>query len=675
MKKTMTKAEAQKRIQKLRELINRQRYLYHVKDTQDISDGAHDSLKHELDELEQQYPDLITPDSPTQRVGGKPLEKFQKVTHRRPMLSMNDVFIPEELEKWKKRLESVADDSIDEFFVMSKIDGLAVSLIYENGVLQTAATRGDGKIGEDVTQNVRTIETVPLALRDIQKEELPSALHGILDHTGILEVRGEIYMEKEDFEKMNEEREKAGESMFANPRNVSAGSIRQLDPAITASRPLKFRAWYLEEIGQRTQSESLQMLSALGFLTAEGVICATVEEIEDYYNKLNARREKISYWIDGLVVRVNDHEVYESLGVVGKTPRGLVAWKFPPEEVATRLLGVEWNVGRTGKLTPVARIEPTFIAGTTVQNATLHNMDEMKRLNLRIGDTVILTKAGDIIPKIISVLPELRTGDEQEIPLPDKCPVCGSDTYRPEGQVDVYCSNPNCFSMERERILYAARAFGIDGLGGKRIERFIQAGLISSAPDMFHLTKEEIMELEGFKEKSASQIVEEIQSKKQITFSDFLVALGMQHVGAETAFSLAKKFNSLEGLMNASKEELVAVPDIGEVVADSIRAFFDSERGKEMVEAYLDAGVEIEEVKLAGTALEGKTFVLTGTLETLTREEASERIRAQGGSVSGSVSKKTDFVVAGENAGSKEEKARQLGVMILSEEEFLRMVG
>ena len=472
----LTKADAKKRIQKLKTVINHHRYLYHVKDTVDISDAALDSLKHELYEIEQEFPDLITKDSPTQRVGGQPLDKFQKIKHRSRMLSMEDVFSEEEFEKWEARLVKIGGKDVQDYFCMQKIDGLAVSLLYKDGVLQTAATRGDGKVGEDVTQNIKTIEAIPLTLHEV-KVKLPEEV----------EVRGEIFMSKKDFEVMNKSLGKEGKKTFANPRNVSAGSIRQLDPKITASRPLDFRAWHLSDVGVRTQEEGMTLLKELGFKVADGVHAEGHADVKSYFRKTGKNREKIGHWIDGVVVRVNDHQHYSNLGVVGKTPRGLVAWKFPAEESTTRVLDVDWSVGRTGKLTPIARVEPTFIAGTTVQNATLHNMDEIKRLGLKIGDTVILTKAGDIIPKITKVLKELRTGKEKNIKAPKVCPVCESPTEKRGEQIDVFCSSSNCFSMERERILYAARAFGIDGLGGKRIEHFINAGFLNAPPDIFRL--------------------------------------------------------------------------------------------------------------------------------------------------------------------------------------------
>lgn len=525
----MTKAQAEKRVKKLREVIAHHRYQYHVLDKQELSDAALDSLKHELFQLEQTFPELVTPDSPTQRVGGKPLKDFAKVTHRSRMLSMEDVFSEEEFLDWVKRLQKHLGKPIEDFYCMTKIDGLAVSLTYKNGVLVKAATRGDGRIGEDVTQNAKTVESIPLTLRSISSSDLKRFGLGKDALMQTLDVRGEIYMTKDDFEELNRRRKKAGEPLFANPRNVSAGSIRQLDPEITKSRPLKFRAWSLETIGQASHVDSMRMLTLLGFKTAEGSHAKQATDVSKRYAEAMAHREELPYWIDGLVVRVNSHEMFRDLGVVGKTPRGLAAWKFPPEEAATQLRSVHWQVGRTGKLTPVATVEPVFLAGTTVEHATLHNMDEIARLDVKIGDTVILTKAGDIIPKIIDRLKEMRTGSETTIQPPKTCPVCKSPVEK-RGGVDLYCSNKGCFSLERGRVLYAARAFGIDGLGMRTVERFIEEGLLVTPPDLFRLNPDEIAQLEGFGAVSAKKLVQEIDKHKTIALADFLTSLGIASV-------------------------------------------------------------------------------------------------------------------------------------------------
>ncbi|PIX62540.1 NAD-dependent DNA ligase LigA [Candidatus Uhrbacteria bacterium CG_4_9_14_0_2_um_filter_41_50] len=680
----MTKNEARKRAQKLREVIEYHRYLYHVLDTQEISDGALDSLKHELYELEQRFPELVRKDSPTQRVGGKPLDKFDKIRHRHKMYSMEDVFSAEEFESWKNRIEKIAKKKDFDFYLMTKIDGLAVSLIYDSGVLMTAATRGDGMIGEDVTQNIRTIEAIPLKLRIPNEAEIKqlkkdfkiseSIAKFLATLNGRIEVRGEVYIPKKDFDKLNRVLKKKGEKTFVNPRNLSAGSIRQLDPKVTAARPLNFKAWHIDDIGQGTQEIGMEILRLIGFKVARGERAEQIKDIKSYFEHIAKKREKLDYWIDGLVIRVNDHELYEKLGVVGKTPRGIIAWKFPPEEATTKVTSVDWFVGRTGKLTPVATVEPTFVAGTTVTHATLHNPDEIKRLGIKIGDTVILTKAGDIIPKITGVLEKLRTGSEVSIGVPRKCPVCDSYVERKGKNIDLYCANRKCFSMEKERILHAVRAFDIMGLGGRSIERFINEGILTSPVDLFKLQISDIKNLDGFGEVSAKKIVEEIADKKEITLPKFIVALSIPNVGEETAFALAREFAAINKLAKAKLEDLIKVSDVGEIVAKSVVDFFVDEKNKRMITDFESVGIKIKAQAQVSKKLQGKTFVLTGSLDSLSRDDAKEKIRALGGDVSSSVSKKTDYVVAGTEPGSKLDKAQKLGVRILSEKEFLQIL-
>ena len=682
----MSKTEAKERILKLRQLIDKYRYEYHVLDTQEVSDAVNDSLKNELYKLEQEYPELITPDSPTQRVGGEALDKFVKIPHVYPMLSMEDVFSFEELNDWHDRVLKIREGHSLDFYAMLKIDGLAVSLVYQDGVLETAATRGDGKIGEDVTRNVKTIEAVPLALRTPDEAELRSlkqvfdlsdeVIEKLRSRSGRIEIRGEVYMPKKAFEKMNAERTKRGEETFANPRNVSAGSIRQLDPAIAASRPLDYMAWRLEtDLGVPTQTAGVEILKLFGFKTSVGEPCKDLNEVKKFFDSIAKKREKLDFWIDGVVVRVNDNLAYRQLGVVGKTPRGLVAWKFPAEEATTKVESIEWFVGRTGALTPVANVSPTFVAGTTVVHASLHNADEIERLGLKVGDTVILTKAGDIIPKIVKVLTELRTGKEISVKIPKQCPVCDSPVERRAGEVAYVCTNKNCYAMEREKVLYAARAFGIDGLGDKIVEKLLNAGLAKTPPDIFRLQAADFLGIEGFAEVSANKLYDQIQTRKDIELAPFIVSLGIRHVGAETAFSLALSFGSIDNLVAATRDELLNVPDIGETVADSIHEFFQSEHGKKMLKDFAEVDVNIKKAKAVKRILDNKRFVVTGTLAGIGREEAKEKIRLLGGNVSDSVSKKTDFVVVGENPGSKADKAKELGVRILSEAEFLRMLG
>lgn len=654
----MDKKEAGSRILALKEAIEKYRYEYHVLDETSISEDALDSLKHELYQLEQAFPDFITPDSPTQRVGGQPLEKFEKWTHQLPMLSMEDVFTEEEFHEWHVRIQKFANQSIDSFLVMPKIDGLAVSLTYQDGVLVSAATRGDGKIGENVTQNVKTIESVPLSLT------------GALAQGEVL-VRGEIYISKEDFEDLNAARRKEELEEFANPRNLAAGSIRQLDPSIAASRKLRFFAWTVELVDFDTQESIFTALRSAGFVLPD-YVCVDRQGVSRVYADFQKKREDFGYWLDGVVVRVNDRALFERLGVVGKTPRGLVAWKFPAEEKTTIIRSVDWSVGRTGKLTPVATVEPTFIAGTTVTHATLHNPDEINRLDVRLGDTVILIKAGDIIPKIKQVLPELRDGSEQKIAIPDNCPVCASALT--SGDVDLFCKNPDCFSIESERIAYGVKVLGIDGMGPKAVEKFLQEGLLSTVADLYRLQKDEIAQLEGYGEKSAEKLVEEIQSKKEINLATFIQVLSIPHIGEETSRILARHLGSRAVLLGASLDSLEHIEGIGPIVAKEL---YDSLRSERLIHllAELDAiGVTISQAEVQGHALEGKSFVLTGTLPTLSRDEAKQMIRRAGGNVSSSVSSKTDYLLAGEKSGSKLKKAQALGVQVISEEEFKEMI-
>ncbi len=663
----MNKSEAKIRIQQLKEVIAEHRYNYHVLDKASMSDSALDSLKHELYALEQEYPDLITADSPTQRVGGEPLPKFEKITHSRPMLSMEDVFTPEEFKAWMKRLEKVGGKKVDSFFCMPKLDGLAVSIVYENGLLTTAATRGNGRVGENVTVNVKTIDSVPLKLRVPKGKEIPARV----------EVRGEIYFPQKAFDELNNTQRKNNEPEFANPRNTAAGSIRQLDSTVTATRGLAFVAWDLGgDFDLRTMQDEWKLMSELGFKPVpESELYKTVDAIELHWQDLQVKREKLGYWVDGMVVRVNDNALYKKLGVVGKTPRGLVAWKFPAEEATTVVKEIKWTVGRTGALTPVAVVEPTWVGGTTVQHASLHNIDEIERLDVRVGDTVILYKAGDIIPKIKEVILKMRPSGAMGVQVPTHCPVCGAEVKRVDGEVAIYCGNPRCFVQDREAVLHAARAFEIDGIGPQTIATLLENGIISIPADLFILEPGEIEGLEGFAELSAKKLVEEIQAHKKITLARFILALGVRNVGEQTAVDLAVAFGSLQSLMDASLEGLTMVEGIGEIVAKSLLEFFAQEHHQQLVQAYLDNGVEIEAIKLKPpSVLSGKAFVLTGTLENLSRDEAKELLREAGAKASGSVSKKTDYVVVGSSPGSKADKARELGVPVLSEQEFIDMM-
>lgn len=686
----MDKQDAKKRIEKLREEINHHRYLYHVLDHQEISDAALDSLKHELYNLEQQHPDLITPDSPTQRVGGEALDKFKKVKHEVPMLSIEDVFSFEELQAWENRLKKIVRSDWD-YFAEIKMDGLAVSLVYHNGLLIEGSTRGDGEIGEDITRNLKTIEAIPLKLHLPSEKQISDFLNKygegidkekfrreIADLSGRIEIRGEAFMDKKVFDKLNKEQEKRGEKIFANPRNAAAGSIRQLDPKITVSRKLDFFGYdLLSDFGQVNHRQSHQILRLLGVKdNSLNRHCRNLSEIHDFHEYVHKEREKLPYWTDGIVGVVNDIKIFKKLGVIGKTPRGYIAYKFPAEEATTIIENVRFNVGRTGVLTPVADLKPVPIGGTIVSHATLHNIDEIERLGVKIGDTVIIERAGDVIPKVLQVLPKLRSGKEKTIKIPEKCPMCGSAVKRKQGEVGIYCSNPSCFAKEQEKLFHFVSKGGmnIDGLGPKILEQMMNEGLISNAADLYELEVGDLEPLERFGEKSAQNIIEAIKNSKSVTLGKFLFALGIRHVGEETAIDLAKHFAGLDKIKDASVKELIKVSDVGQIVAQSIHDYFEDKKNIKLVEDLLKY-IKLEKISKIKQTLAGKIFVLTGSMENLTRDQAKEKIRSLGGDVSASVSKNTDYVVAGAEPGSKFDKAKKLKVKIISEKEFLEMIS
>jgi DNA ligase (NAD+) len=664
----MTKSEAKKRIEKLKKVIAHHRYLYHVENRQEISDAALDSLKHELYKLEQQYPEFITPDSPTQRIAGRPLEEFKKVEHKVPMLSIEDVFSEKELQDWEDYLKRLAPGQIIDYFCEYKIDGFAITLIYKNGIFTTGATRGNGRVGEDVTQNLKTIESIPLRLR--------SDLRGSPD---LIEVRGEVYMEKKDFDRLN--KELGGK--YANPRNLAAGSIRQLDPKLAASRPLKFLAYDLvTDLGQKKHSEEHQILKDLGFKTDKGKECKNISEIIDFWRKTCKKREQLPFQIDGVVISVNNNSLFQRLGVVGKSPRGTRAFKFSPKQATTKVLDIKVQVGRTGAVTPIAHLKPVQVGGVTISRATLHNKDEIERLGVKIGDTVIVERAGDVIPAVSKVLKELRTGKEKKFKFPETCPKCGKDLVKPEGEAIWRCKNPNCPARKREFLHHfvSKKAFDIEGLGPKIIDQLVDENLLSEAPDLFELKEGDLIPLERFAEKSAKNIVSAIGNSKKIPLSRFIYSLGIRHVGEETAIDLAQYFGNIQKLKEASPEELETIPDIGKKVSESIYKWFQSRQNQKLVEDLLEAGVKIESEKFtphrtgSGAGLKGKTFVLTGTLESMTRSEAEKKIRMLGGHPSNSISKETDYLVVGKEPGSKLEKAKKLGVKILDEKSFLKLL-
>lgn len=658
---------AKQRIFKLRSEIERHRYLYHVLDTQEISDGALDSLKNELVQLEKEFPQFISPDSPTQRVGGQPLAKFIKVKHVRPMLSINDAFSQADMDEWFERLQKLTSQKL-EFFCEVKMDGLAMSLFYEHGKLVRAATRGDGLVGEDVTMNIRTIESIPLVLRD-EKNILPKHV----------EVRGEVYMSKDVFAKLNKDLEKKGEKTFANPRNAAAGSIRQLDPKLAAGRQLKFMAYDLvTDLGQHTHQQVHEFLKKIGFRAGDYLrVCQNLSEIFNFFNELAKKRAKLPYWIDGIVVLVNDVYTFQKLGLTGKAPRGIVALKFPAEQVTTKVRDIIIQVGRTGVLTPVAVLEPVSVSGSTVSRATLHNADEVKRLDVKIGDTVVIQKAGDIIPDVVQVLVNLRTGREKKFIMPSECPVCGFRVKKPEGEVNFYCTNKNCFAVQKEALYHfvSKDAFNIDGLGPKIIDKLIEVGLIKDAADIFDLKPGDLEPLERFAEKSAQNLISAIAAAQTIELAKFIYALGIRHVGEQTAIALAERFGTLKKIMSATPEVLADVNDIGVVVAKSMYDYMHYEKNILFLQRLLDKGIKLQSMnRNLSTVLNGKSVVVTGTLPSLSRDEAKKMIRTAGGSFSSSVSKQTDYVLAGENPGSKYDKAQKLNIRILTEKDFLDLI-
>jgi len=676
----MTKQQVKKRIEKLKKVINYHRYLYHVLNKQEISDAALDSLKHELYKLEKLFPEFITSDSPTQRVGGKSLEGFKKVEHKIPMLSIEDVFSEKELKDWEDYLKRLTPSQKFDYFVELKIDGFAVTLIYEGGVFYCGATRGDGKLGEDVTQNLKTIESIPLKL-EIQGKLLKGAIKENLKKLikkGRIEIRGEVYMEKKKFEKLNKELEKKGEKTYSNPRNLAAGSIRQLNPKLAAARPLDFLAYnIITEFGQKKHSQGHQFLPALGFKTDRGKEYKDLNGVIDFWKRISNKRENFPFQIDGIVVNVNDNLIFQKLGVVGKSPRGVRAFKFSPEQTTTEVLDIKLQVGRTGVLTPVAVLKPIEVGGVIISRATLHNIEEIKRLGVKIDDTVIISRAGDVIPEVIKVLPELRTGKEKNFQMPQKCPVCGKKVIRAKGEVMWRCLNPKCFARQKRYFYHfiSKGAFDIRGLGPKIIDKLIDAGLVSDPADLFKLEIGDILPLEGFAEKSVQNLIKAIQSKKKITLACFIYALGIRNVGQESSQDLAEHFGCLEKLKKASLFNLEKIMDIGPVVGKSIYDFFQEKKNLKFIEKLKKVGIKIiSEEKPKRQPLKGKIFVLTGVLETITRGEAKEKIQLLGGRISESVSKKISYVVVGKKPGLKFEKAKKFSLKIIAEKEFLKLL-
>lgn len=658
--------------EKLRREIRHNEYLYYVLDAPEITDAEYDRMMVRLRELEARYPDSIPADSPTQRVGGRASSQFTEVRHLEPLLSLGNVFSAEELRAFDERVRSgLPAGSKVEYVMEPKIDGLACSLIYENGKLVRAATRGDGVVGENVTANVRTIRSIPLTLKVPEGEAVPE----------LLDVRGEVYMPRQAFMRLNEQRAERGESEFANPRNAAAGSLRQLDPQVTASRSLSFFAYYLVGEGaQPKHSESLALLARYGFKVSENYkVVENIDEAIKYIGDFNELRQGLSYDTDGAVIKVNDVYQQRILGATGKDPRWATAYKYPPEQAETTLEDIDWRVGRTGVLTPTAVLTPVKLSGSVISRATLHNEDFIRAKDIRIGDRVVINKAGEIIPEVLRVVAEKRTGDEKEVEIPSVCPECGWRVERQGEEAAIRCTNPHCPALGREGLIHfvSRDAMNIDGCGPSVINALLDAGLVRDAADLYSLRKEDLLKLERMGEKSADNLLAALAESKKNELDKLLFALGIRHVGAKVARILATEFGSMEKLQQAQPEELAQIRDIGDKIAESAVTWLNVPANIDLVERLAAAGLTMTFTPPASQEdnhFFGKTLVFTGTMPTLGRAEAKTMAQDVGAKVSGSVSKKTDYVIAGAEAGSKLEKAQQLGVTVIDEAEFLRML-
>jgi len=661
-------------IEKLRNEIRRHEDLYYVQDSPEISDREYDLLLEKLQALELKHPELITPDSPTQRVGGRPAEGFPEVVHRLPMLSLDNSYNIDELRAFDERCRKLAEGRLLEYVAELKIDGLSLSLNYQEDVLRRGVTRGDGRIGEEVTQNARTIRSIPLRLNSKAK-----------NIKGEIEVRGEVFIPLDVFRKTNEEREEQGEPRFANPRNAAAGAIRQLDSKLVARRKLDMFAYDLLVNGRKpfaTHWDSLSWLTDAGFrVNPHRKLCKTIEQVIDFANEKEALRDDLGYEIDGLVVKVNSTALQDDFGTTQKAPRWAVAYKYPARQAATQVLSIVVQVGRTGALTPVANLEPVFLAGTTVSRATLHNEDEIKRLGLKIGDWVMIEKSGEIIPKVLNVIKAKRTGKEKPFKPPTHCPVCGGEISRPEGEVVARCVAADCAAQLIGRILHFAsrRAMRIEGLGDVLVVELVDAKLVKDVGDLYSLTIEQVVNLPRMAKKSATNLLEQIEASKSRDLTNLVYALGLRHVGERTAGILARHFGSLKNLSQATVEELDDIPEIGLTVAQSVHDWFEDDGNLQLCDRLRTLGVRTELAKAKDSETDerfaGKQFVLTGKMEGFTRDEAKALIEARGGRVNSSVSKKTDYVIAGEEAGSKLDKATELGVNVIDEQAFKALMS
>jgi DNA ligase (NAD+) len=669
----MTETDALMRAEKLRVAIADLRYKYHVTNDPSVTDTVYSSLMDELRHLESEFPSIKSPDSPTQRVGGRALDSFQKIRHSVTQWSFEDAFDQEDIEAFDGRVRKLVAENFGttdnpEYCVELKIDGIHIVLTYEDGKLVTAATRGDGVIGEDVTENIKTIQSIPLTLKK------PVSIV----------VEGEVWMPTRVFNELNEVRAAAGEQQFANPRNAAAGAVRQLDPAVAASRRLEAFLYDISAIEggmdePPSQVAELETLAALGFqVNHDWIMCRSVSDIMAMWSQWKERQNKdLAYWVDGLVIKLNDRAQQKALGYTGKAPRWGIAFKFPAEEATTVVEKIVWQVGRTKVITPVAHMRPVSVAGTTVSHATLHNIDEIERLDVRVGDTVVIEKAGDIIPKIKSVIESLRSGEEKKVRAPKECPVCGGEVVRPEGEVAIYCANKKCEGSQKEAISHfvGRGRFDIDGLGEKIVEQLINEGLISVAADLFELTYEDVVGLDRFAPISAKNLITSIENARKITLDRFIYALGIRHVGEESATRLARRFGSLHQFLAATPEELNDIEGIGEVVAKSISDYLADESHVKQVARMQEHGVVVESAAAVAIGpLTGSTFLFTGTLSSMSRTEAGERVKKFGAEVADTVNKKVTHVVVGADAGSKEEKAKKMGIPRLTEGEFLAIL-
>ncbi|TRZ77969.1 NAD-dependent DNA ligase LigA [bacterium] len=679
----MQTKEAKKRIEVLKDQLKEADYAYYVLDNPMMSDGARDTLKDELEKFEKQFPQFVTDDSPTQRVGGKALGKFEKVKHSTKKYSLDDVFSFEEVLEFDKRVKKflkLPEDSDVEYSCELKIDGLNMSLIYKNGILDKAVTRGDGVVGENVTHTVRTVKSIPLSLREK------------ID----IEVGGEVYMPIKSFEELNQRQEKIGGQVFANPRNAAAGTVRQLDPKIASERDLNMFIYSVSSgIEMQTQQEILEILKKLGLrVNSEHVLCKNIYETRKFFDKIESKKEKLPYNIDGIVIKVNSVDYQKRLGMTAKHVRWACAYKFVAEQAATIVEDIQIQIGRTGVLTPVAHLQPVTVAGSVVSRATLHNEDEIKKKDVRIGDTVIIQKAGDIIPEVVEVLKKMRPEKTQPFSMPKACPVCGSEVVRKSGEVATRCSNKKCFAKKREEIIHFVSRKGMDivGMGDRIVESLIEQGFIKDAVDIYDLKKGDLMFLEGFAEKSVQNLMEAIEKSKQVELRKFLFAIGIRFVGEKTAGLLSDELSKIYHKQNntnkisvtemagvigkMTEDDVLNIEGIGGKIGSSIKEWFQKEENQLSLKKFQDNGIILSIPKIDDKLkkLNGKTFVLTGTLSGMSREEAKERITGLGGNVSSSVSKKTDFVVAGENPGSKVRKAEGLGVRVIGESEFEKII-